>query len=283
MSQFMEAGATKQDPSKDFEKLIGEQGEIINVIEQMKGLDPTMINKIRTKLLTKIDNLLNILMEPLKQKIIDEYMKGDGFDKKIMANIKNECNSIKKQIQPLIDAVSGLVSVKGTSNKKQNLKRLMRTEKRNANVSKALTMSMNEKFEILEKNCQIIGCLMIEINSSRIKPLFQNFILDNFIESTETLIAKGAEMIVNISASPYRKNIINNRHKVCADKVKDLKYYFIYCNLVGGQDELVFDGHSFIIDTHGDIKALGKGFKEDYIDFNTKNIESSSISIASIQ
>lgn len=187
MSQFMEAGATKQDPSKDFEKLIGEQGEIINVIEQMKSLDPKMINKIRTKLLTKIDNLLNILMEPLKQKIIDEYMKGDGFDKKIMANIKNECNSIKKQIQPLIDAVSGLVSVKGTSNKKQNLKRLMRTEKRNANVSKALTMSMNEKFEILEKNCQIIGCLMIEINSSRIKPLFQNFILDNFIESTDII------------------------------------------------------------------------------------------------
>ncbi len=42
----MEAGATKQDPSKDFEKLIGEQGEIINVIEQMKGLDPKLINKI---------------------------------------------------------------------------------------------------------------------------------------------------------------------------------------------------------------------------------------------
>ena len=102
------------------------------------------------------------------------------------------------------------------------------------------------------------------------------------LKVTETLISKGAEMIINISASPYRKNILNKRYKICADKAKDLKYYFIYCNLVGGQDELVFDGHSFIVDTHGDIKALGKGFKEDYIDFNTKNIESSSISIASI-
>ena len=105
---------------------------------------------------------------------------------------------------------------------------------------------------------------------------------DYSLKVTETLISKGAEMIINISASPYRKNILNKRYKMCLDRIDHLKYYFIYCNLIGGQDELVFDGHSFIVDTHGDVKALGEGFKEDYIDFNTESTEPSDISISLI-
>lgn len=207
MLQF--TGASKRDPTKDFNELIDKQDEMINVIEQMKDLDPNMIKKIRSQLLTKLNNLLNALIKPIKQKIIDEYMKKDGFDKKIMMNIKNECNSIKKQLQPLIDAVSGLVSVKGTSNKKQNLKRLMRTEKRNANVSEALTMSLNDKFKILEDNCKIIGCLMVEINTSRIKPLFQNFILDNFIKCTDILS-------IDNRSSTLSADIVSSLLEVCS-------------------------------------------------------------------
>ena len=86
---------------------------------------------------------------------------------------------------------------------------------------------------------------------------------------TKTLIDKGAEMIINISASPYRKKIIDKRIELCADRCKDLKYYFIYCNLIGGQDELVFDGRSFIMDNNRDIKAFGNSFKEDIIDFDS--------------
>lgn len=216
MSQFIGGGSSKQNPSKDFEILIDKQCEIINVIEQMKGLDPKLINKIRTQLLTKVSNLLNTLIKPFKQKLIDEYMKGDSFDKNIMTNIKNESNLIKKQIQPLIDAISGLVSIKGTSNKKQNLKRLMRTEKRNANVTKALTMSMNEKFEILEKNCQIIGCLIIEISSSRIKPLFQNFVLDNFIKSTDIIS-------IDNRSQTLSADIVSSLLEVCSDMEHYLK------------------------------------------------------------
>ena len=86
---------------------------------------------------------------------------------------------------------------------------------------------------------------------------------------TSKLIDKGAEMIVNISASPYRINILDKRVSLCLDKASYLKYYFIYCNLVGGQDELVYDGQSFIMDSGGKIKQMGKIFKEDIIDFNT--------------
>ena len=48
---------------------------------------------------------------------------------------------------------------------------------------------------------------------------------------SDELIRKGAEMMINISASPYRKNIIDKRFKLCLDKAKHLKYYFIYCNI----------------------------------------------------
>ena len=91
---------------------------------------------------------------------------------------------------------------------------------------------------------------------------------------TKTLIDKGAEMIINISASPYRKKILDKRIILCRDKCKDLKYYFIYCNIVGGQDELVFDGRSFILDNRGDIKAFGGSFKEDMVDFDSSHSES---------
>ena len=99
------------------------------------------------------------------------------------------------------------------------------------------------------------------------------------LKVTDTLIKKGAEMIINISASPFRKNILDKRIELCRDRLIDLKYYFIYCNLVGGQDELVFDGRSFALDKNGDIRALGKSFSEDMVDFDLNSQSLSRISI----
>jgi len=87
---------------------------------------------------------------------------------------------------------------------------------------------------------------------------------------TSTLIEKGAEMIVNISASPFRKNILSKRIELIRDKVHHLKYYFIYCNLVGGQDELVYDGRSVIMNSSGQINQMAKMFEEDILDFNSE-------------
>jgi len=92
---------------------------------------------------------------------------------------------------------------------------------------------------------------------------------DHEVNVTEDLVEKGAEMIINISASPYRKKIIDNRLKLCIDRSHRLKYYFIYCNLVGAQDELVFDGRSFIVNSSGDVECMGNAFEEDMIDFDS--------------
>jgi NAD+ synthase (glutamine-hydrolysing) len=75
----------------------------------------------------------------------------------------------------------------------------------------------------------------------------------------------GAEVIINISASPYHAGKGESREKMIATRATDTVAVFVYNNLVGGQDELVFDGHSFIADERGNIITRGKQFEEDFI------------------
>ncbi|MCK4544760.1 NAD+ synthase [candidate division WOR-3 bacterium] len=71
-----------------------------------------------------------------------------------------------------------------------------------------------------------------------------------------------AEMIVNISASPYTIGKNRKRTEMMRTKSKDNIIKIAYCNLVGGQDELVFDGNSMIIDEKGAIVAKLHSFTE---------------------
>jgi NAD+ synthase (glutamine-hydrolysing) len=77
--------------------------------------------------------------------------------------------------------------------------------------------------------------------------------------------AAGAEVIVNISASPYHFGKGSVREAMIAKRAKDNAVIFAYNNLVGGQDELVFDGASMILDEKGRLLARGKQFEEDMI------------------
>ena len=102
--------------------------------------------------------------------------------------------------------------------------------------------------------------IQVEINKQNISlgvQICEDLWDDGYNEKvTNVLIDKGAEMIINISASPYRINILDKRLALCRDKASHLKYYFIYCNLIGGQDELVYDGQSFIMDSKGEINQI---------------------------
>jgi NAD+ synthase (glutamine-hydrolysing) len=75
----------------------------------------------------------------------------------------------------------------------------------------------------------------------------------------------GAEVIINISASPYHAGKGISREKMVATRAADNVAIFCYNNCIGGQDELVFDGHSVIIDERGNVIARGKQFEEDLI------------------
>jgi NAD+ synthase (glutamine-hydrolysing) len=78
----------------------------------------------------------------------------------------------------------------------------------------------------------------------------------------------GAELIININASPYhmgkavfRENLIINRSMECGATI-------VYVNMVGGQDELVFDGGSFAADSKGNVLVKGSQFMEELITFD---------------
>ena len=75
----------------------------------------------------------------------------------------------------------------------------------------------------------------------------------------------GAELIVNISSSPYHTGKSTFREKMITTRASDNLAIVAYCNLVGGQDELVFDGGSMIFDQNGDLIVRGKQFEEDLV------------------
>jgi NAD+ synthase (glutamine-hydrolysing) len=79
------------------------------------------------------------------------------------------------------------------------------------------------------------------------------------------LVQKGADIIVNINASPFYVGKRLVREKLLKSKATALKRPFFYVNMVGGQDELVFDGESLAVDSRGELAGIGKAFEEDLV------------------
>ncbi len=80
--------------------------------------------------------------------------------------------------------------------------------------------------------------------------------------AAEASRAAGAELLVAINASPYHMDKLQVRHEVLRDRVGDTGIPVVYCNLVGGQDELVFDGASVARARNGGLRYQGPSFEE---------------------
>jgi NAD+ synthase (glutamine-hydrolysing) len=75
----------------------------------------------------------------------------------------------------------------------------------------------------------------------------------------------GAELIVNVSASPYHAGKGTERESLFGERARETGAYVAFCAMVGGQDELVFDGHSFVLDPTGATIARARQFEEDLL------------------
>jgi NAD+ synthase (glutamine-hydrolysing) len=75
----------------------------------------------------------------------------------------------------------------------------------------------------------------------------------------------GAKVLVNISASPYSAGKGLLRERMLATRASDSLAIVVHNNLVGGQDELVFDGNSLVVNQKGEVIARGKQFEEDFV------------------
>ena len=75
----------------------------------------------------------------------------------------------------------------------------------------------------------------------------------------------GAQLIANPSGSPYHRGKGREREAMFAERAREYGAHFAFCNLVGGQDELVFDGHSFLLGPDGELLARAAQFEEELL------------------
>ena len=117
----------------------------------------------------------------------------------------------------------------------------------------------SEECEVIEFKGMKVGvtvCEDIWTEDFLYRPLYER-------EPVRELKDKGAELIVNLSASPFALNKPVARRDLFASVAKEAGMPLVYCNAVGGQDQLIFDGHSAVVDGDGEIMASLSGFREE--------------------
>ncbi|MBO0687043.1 MAG: NAD+ synthase, partial [Candidatus Dormibacteraeota bacterium] len=77
--------------------------------------------------------------------------------------------------------------------------------------------------------------------------------------------AHGAELLININGSPYHRGKRQNRETMIATRAMDSRAFLAWVNMVGGQDELVFDGNSLVFDPEGELIAHAASFQEELL------------------
>lgn len=103
-----------------------------------------------------------------------------------------------------------------------------------------------------------------------------------FAEPVKQLVDKGAQLILNLNASPFHQQKFHEREKVVRQRISETKVPVVYANMVGGQDELVFDGQSFVLDADGKLTHRFAAFAEQLqtVDFDMTSLQPLSSSIS---
>jgi NAD+ synthase (glutamine-hydrolysing) len=103
--------------------------------------------------------------------------------------------------------------------------------------------------------------LLLELGDVLVGPTICEDVWQPGPPATDLALA-GATLIVNLSASPFHVGKAEDREEMLVTRARDNAAYVAFCNLVGGQDELVFDGHSVVLDDEGEVIARAPGFEE---------------------
>ena len=85
------------------------------------------------------------------------------------------------------------------------------------------------------------------------------------IDPVELTVRAGANLLINLSASPYRAGVEPRRERLFAAQLREHRVPLVYVNQVGGNDDLVFDGASMVMDASGNVIARAKAFEEDFL------------------
>ncbi|HYL36885.1 MAG TPA: NAD+ synthase [Bryobacteraceae bacterium] len=91
-------------------------------------------------------------------------------------------------------------------------------------------------------------------------------------DPVEELAQSGARLLISINASPYHMGKRTQRREIFAATARRFRLPIVYVNQVGGNDQLVFDGSSFVIGPEGELIALAASFEEDLVLFDTGSL-----------
>src|SRR5207244_7166865 len=106
--------------------------------------------------------------------------------------------------------------------------------------------------------------LLLELGDTLIGPTICEDLWQPGPPATDLALA-GAQLITNLSASPFHVCRDREREEMFATRARDNSCFVAFCNAVGGQDELIFDGHSFVLDGDGRVPARARGFDEELL------------------
>src|SRR5438309_6669857 len=120
-----------------------------------------------------------------------------------------------------------------------------------------------EPFDVQGKKIGVTICEDIWTEHYLPRPLYD-------VEPVRGLIDQGADIIVNLSASPFSLHKPAVRHEMVAALARAYQRPICYCNAVGGNDQLVFDGNSIAVNASGSLIAQLPGFSEDEAIIDTK-------------
>jgi NAD+ synthase (glutamine-hydrolysing) len=104
-------------------------------------------------------------------------------------------------------------------------------------------------------------CLLLELGGTLVGPTICEDLWQPGPPATDLALA-GAQLLTNISASPFHVLRDREREEMFATRARDNACFVAFCNAVGGQDELIFDGHSLVLDEAGHVLARAPGFEE---------------------
>ena len=103
--------------------------------------------------------------------------------------------------------------------------------------------------------------VLVQLGDTSVGPTICEDVWQPGPPATDLALA-GAQLIVNLSASPFHVGKAEEREEMLVTRARDASAYLAFCNMVGGQDELVFDGHSVVLDPSGEVVARAPGFRE---------------------
>src|SRR6201993_2521245 len=121
-----------------------------------------------------------------------------------------------------------------------------------------------EPFEVHGKKIGVTICEDIWTDNYLPRPLYD-------CEPVRTLVEQGAEIIVNLSSSPFSLHKPAIRYEMVAGLARAHQRPINYCNLIGGNDQLLFDGNSFAVNSAGKVIAQLAAFGEDEQGINTES------------